>query len=201
MGALIGGVLVLVAMLVIGTVMAKMVFSPTSTSTTAAAASTTTPAPIDHGPPIDPSASKAPPPALAFNDPENAGRFEKAKDTVAALQKAVDSILDGGDAAADMARTWCKNAEPEMAKLSGEPHPSVKELVDKAHRLCDYDRPLRTLKAQLATIEAARKKSPKVVPVDLCKKAQKTAAEIQAGHYQDDPTVQDAITTLAKDCI
>lgn len=200
MGALIGGVLVLVAMLVIGTLTAKMVFGPSSSSVaTNAPASQTTH--VDHGPPIDPSASKAPPPPLAFNDPENAARFEKTKGTLETLQKAVDAIPSGGDASADMARTLCTAATPELAKLGGEPHPTVQELVEKEHRLCDYERPLRTLRAQLAAIEAVRKKNPKKIPADLCKKAQTTAAEIQAGHYQDDPTMQDAITSLGTDCV
>jgi hypothetical protein len=202
LGALIGGVLVLVAMLVIGTLTAKMVFSPGSRSgstTSAPAASTTTY--VDHGPPIDPSASKGPPPPLAFNDADNAARFEKAKGSVADLQTAVDAIPTGGDAAATNAQKKCGDLDPELAKLGGEPHPTVRELVEKAHRLCEYDRPLKVLQTQLATIEAARKKNPKQTPLDLCKKAQVTAAEITAGHYQDDPAMQDAITTLGKDCI
>jgi len=201
LGALIGGVLVLVAMLVIGTLTAKMVFGPApKTQTTSAPAASTT-AYVDHGPPIDPSASKAPPPPLAFNDPDNAPRFEKAKATIVDLQKAIDALPTGGDAAANDARKRCAAADPELAKLGGEPHPSVREVVEKAHRLCDYDRPLATLKAQLAAIEAVRKKNPKLLPADLCKKAQATAAEIQAGHYQDDPAMQDAITALGTDCV
>jgi hypothetical protein len=199
MGALIGGVLVLVAMLVIGSLTAKMLFSPTSHTTSTASASTTTY--VDHGPPIDPSASKAPPPPLAFNDADNAPRFEAAKGEVADLQKAVDALPAGGDAAAETAKKQCVSIDPELAKLGGEPHPTVRELVEKAHRLCDYDRPLAVLKAELAAIEAARKKIPKKAPADLCKKAQSTAAEIAAGHYQDDPAMQDATTTLGKDCL
>jgi hypothetical protein len=201
MGALLGGVLILVAMLVIGTMTAKMIFSPTNRSapTTPASASTTTY--VDHGPMIDPSASKAPPPPLAFNDPDNAAHFENAKSALGDLQKAIDALPTGGDAAAETAKNKCNSIDPELAKLGGEPHPTVKELVEKTHRLCEYDRPLAILEAQLATIEAARKKNPKQTPIDLCKKAQAVAAEIAAGHYQDDPSMQDAITTLGKDCI
>src|SRR5438105_15025037 len=107
MGALIGGVLVLVAMLVIGTLTAKMIFSPTTRTGTSSPASGSTTAYVDHGPPIDPSASKAPPPPLAFNDPDNAARFENAKATVADLQTAIDALAKGGDAAADAARKKC----------------------------------------------------------------------------------------------
>jgi hypothetical protein len=202
MGALIGGVLILVAMLVIGTLTAKMVFAPTNRSgNTSTPTSASTTAYVDHGPMIDPSASKAAPPPLAFNDADNAARFEKAKGSVVDLQTAIDALTTGGDAAADTARKKCTDLDPELAKLGGEPHPTVRELVEKAHRLCEYDRPLKVLQAQLTTIEAARKKNPKQTPLALCKKAQTTAAEIAAGHYQDDPAMQDAITTLGKDCI
>ena len=201
MGALLGGVLVLVAMLVIGTLTARMIFAPTSRTSGATPASQSTTAYVDHGPPLDPSASKAPPPPLAFNDADNAARFEKMKGSVADLQAAIDVLPTGGDAAADIARKKCTDVDPELAKLGGEPHPDVRALVEKAHRLCEYDRPLKVLLTQTAAIEAARKKNPKKTPLDLCKKAQGTAAEIAAGHYQDDPAMQDAITKLGEDCV
>jgi len=201
LGALIGGVLVLVAMLVIGTLTARMIFAPGHGGTTVSTANASTTTYVDHGPPLDPSASKAPPPPLAFNDADNAARFEHAKKTVADLQTAIDALDKGGDAAVQDARTKCTLADAELAKLNGEPHPTVREVVERGHRLCDYDRPLRTLRAQLAAIEAARKKNPQSAPADLCKKAQSTAAEILQGHYQDDPSMQDAIETLGKDCV
>src|SRR5262245_34577432 len=132
MGALLGGVLILVAMLVIGTLTAKMVFSPSGhAGTSSAPASSSATAYVDHGPMIDPSASKAAAPPLAFNDADNAARFEKAKGSVADLQAAIDALPTGGDAAADTARKKCTDLDPELAKLGGEPHPTVRELVEK----------------------------------------------------------------------
>src|SRR6266849_3832104 len=49
MGALIGGVLILVAMLVIGTLMAKMVFGPSNPSGATTSAPASQSAHVDHG--------------------------------------------------------------------------------------------------------------------------------------------------------
>lgn len=203
-GALIAGVLVLVAMLVIGSLVARMVSSPGTSNVVATTPPPASPSYVDHGPPIPPSSSAAPRPPLAFNDKDNEKRFEKAKTTVAAVKVAVDAIGTStapGDAAVDAAKKACADADREVAFLGGEPHPTVRELVDSEHRLCEYARPLAALSVVLARIEGARKKSPAARPIVDCQKAQRIAQEIQAGSYQDDPTMVESITKVGQLCL
>jgi hypothetical protein len=198
-GAIVGIGLVLVATLVIGAFVARMIGGPASTTT--AASEAPKPTVSDHGPPIPAVASSAPRPPLAFNDPENAPRFEHAKTTLEALTKTVGALSTAkDDAAFDDAKRVCAEADKEMVALGGEPHPTVKEVVETAHRLCDYQRPLSALDATIARIKAARKNGGKR-PDALCKRAEQVAIEIHAGHYQDDPVMLRSLDELGKVCI
>ncbi|GAC1361661.1 MAG: hypothetical protein NVSMB47_13930 [Polyangiales bacterium] len=198
-GAIVGGAMVLLVTIVIGAVMARMLGGRTQTS--GGSGSAPREVYVEHGPPIDPSASKSAATPLAFNDPQNAAWFEAAKGTVAGLRVAVDAIPSGDEFAAEYARKKCIAADPELARLAGEPHPTVRELVDTGHRICDYGRPLSALQAQLARIDAAKKKKPGARPTEPCKKGEGIAAEIAAGHYQDDPAMVDAIGARGQLCL
>ena len=198
-GALVGGGLVLVATLVIGALVARMVSSPSGTNT--ASTESAKPAYTDHGPPISPVASPSSRPPLAFNDKDNAARFDRAKLTVEALATTIAAISKAKeDAAIDGAARACTAAVGEMVALGGEPHPTVRELVEAEHRLCDYQRPLAALDVFLARIKAARKNGGKR-PDAVCKRAEAIAIEIRAGHYQDDPVMLRSIDELGKLCI
>lgn len=195
-GALLGGVLVLIAMLVIGSLVARMAFGPAPVTTTAASSSPPPPPP----PNLPPLASSAPRPPLAFNDPENQGRFEAAQKSLAELQALPDSIAKGKPEAIDAARVLCATAMKQASSLEGEPHPTVKELVSRMQRACLYERPLASLRAQMARIAAARKQTGKA-PLDQCKAAAATVKEIVDAKYDDDETMAAELAKLGQLCV
>jgi hypothetical protein len=198
-GAIVGVGLVLIATLVIGAFVARMISTPQGT--VAVASETAKAPPLEPAPPIPASVSPSARPPLTFNDPENAKRFEHAQTTFEALGRTVAAVSTAKDVAAeDEAKRACAAADKEMAALGGEPHPTVKELVDGEHRLCDYQRPLAALDVTLARIQTARKGGGKR-PDALCKHAEQIAIEIHAGHYQDDPVVLRSLDALGRACM
>ncbi len=196
-GALLGGVLVLIAMLVIGSLVARMVGGPTPVTTAATSAGPPPPPPPPNIPVV---ASPAPRPPLAFNDPQNQGRFESAQKSLAELQALPETIAKGNSDSVDAARAVCTSAMKQASSLEGEPHPTVKELVTRMHRACLYDRPLAALRAQIARIATARKKSGRA-PLDLCKAASVTVKEISDAQYGDDDTMVGELAKLGALCV
>ncbi|MEO7091642.1 MAG: hypothetical protein ABI175_00240, partial [Polyangiales bacterium] len=102
-GAIVGVGLVLVAAIVIGAFVARMLGGPTNTVASSAPA----PTHVDHGPPLSPDAAPSARPPLAFNDPDNAPRFEQTKRTVEALGKTVAAVSGAKD---DVAEAEAKRA-------------------------------------------------------------------------------------------
>ena len=196
-GTIVGVGLVLLATVVIGAFVARMVGEPPSTTTESHAP----PPPVERPPAIPAITASTPRPPLAFNDPDNAARFTHAQATVDALAVTVGAVTAAkDDTAATDAKAACSKADQEMVPLVAEPHPTVKDLVAKEHRLCEYQRPLAALDAMVTRIRAARKKSG-ARPDALCKAAEAIAIEIQGGHYQDDPTMLASLDEVGKLCI
>lgn len=196
-GTIVGVSLVLVAALVIGAFVARMLGGAPSTS---AQSNAPPPATVEHDPTPAITAS-TPRPPLAFNDPDNGPRYTHAVATVEALTATVSAVTAAkDDVAADAAKKACKAADAEMVPLVAEPHPTVKDLVAKEHRLCEYQRPLAALDAMITRIAAARKKGGGR-PAALCKAAEAIAIEIHGGHYQDDPAMLSSLDEVSKLCI
>lgn len=146
-------------------------------------------------PTIKPTASAAAGP-MTFRDPENTQRYLALQTAVPLLRTklaalAETKVLPGDDLEASCADIF-KLANP----LAGEPHPEVQKAAEGAKRMCDYDRPLTTLRVALRALQTggANKKT-------ICNAVGRWTGQLLDKKYGDDEQVKLQLAEVGKACL
>lgn len=151
-------------------------------------------APVE--PPIEKPVAKASAGAISFRDPENTQRYLTLQSTVGSFKKRLAVLEEQKTMPEGDLEASCAEIKGLADPLAGEPHPAVQKIADGAKRLCDYDRPLATIRLaiKLARAPGANRKA-------ICSAAGRATSVLVDKKYGDDEQVKLQLAELGKACM
>lgn len=135
---------------------------------------------------------------LAFRDPDNTRRYLALKELVPKMRQSVTE-LDAAKAMPDgKLEATCTEVIAAATPLVGEGHPEARAFADGAIRLCDYERPLATIRLAVRLLHAKPKLPEKRA---LCDAGGKAVQRLTDRKYGDDEKVKLQLAELGKACL
>lgn len=144
----------------------------------------------------DKTITKASAGAMTFRDPDNTQRYLTLQSAVGSLKKRLSALEEQKTMPEGDLDASCAEIAGLANPLAGEPHPDVQKVADGAKRLCDYDRPLATIRLaiKLARAPGANRKA-------ICGAAGRATNVLIEKKYGDDEQVKTQLAELGKACM